>query len=425
MYIRQRGKDGYCYVELMIDGQRYPFTFNGKKGMPLITKKREAKDYAEDLRRQIKTGVFFQNAELKNFAKFYQEIFMDYSRKHKTELSQKFDEYHGAMLVEAFGKRSLSQITPKMIEDYFTNLLEKKTMYDKPFAPSTLRKQFNILNHIFNMAIREKVYNENPCRYVSKKLLEKLPTWEKRERWLNKYPPIEVEDDEGNKKLMSEEERLFAAFSGYNDLAAFTHIVLNTGARPPKEVLSIKVEHINLSNESKYYKVGKTDVLIPPYALLIARGKNGKPRCIPLNNKAREVFSILVDGKASDAWLFAHSDGRPIKSFKKGWQYTFQRAQIADFRSYDLRHTFATRLLERGVHPYVISALLGHSQPNYSFGAASRITPGYAHATWDSMVKAVFALEQPVEAFESNFSNYGKITANYEQGVKELKVVNA
>ena len=29
------------------------------------------------------------------------------------------------------------------------------------------------------------------------------------------------------------------------------------------------------------------------------------------------------------------------------------------------------------------------------FGQASRITPGYAHATWEVMVKAVESLEQP------------------------------
>jgi len=31
-------------------------------------------------------------------------------------------------------------------------------------------------------------------------------------------------------------------------------------------------------------------------------------------------------------------------------------------------------------------------------GQASRITPGYAHATWELMVKAVESLEQPATA---------------------------
>lgn len=72
------------------------------------------------------------------------------------------------------------------------------------------------------------------------------------------------------------------------------------------------------------------------------------------------------------------------------------RAKIEDLRPYDLRHTFATRLLERGVHHFLISALLGHSTPMTGFGQASRMTPGYAHATWNAMVTAVETLEQDV-----------------------------
>ena len=77
------------------------------------------------------------------------------------------------------------------------------------------------------------------------------------------------------------------------------------------------------------------------------------------------------------------------------------RAGVENLRPYDLRHTFATRLLERGIHHYVISALLGHATPMTGFGAASRMTPGYAHATWDMMVTAVAMLEQPLGINES------------------------
>jgi integrase len=77
---------------------------------------------------------------------------------------------------------------------------------------------------------------------------------------------------------------------------------------------------------------------------------------------------------------------------------------IEDLRPYDLRHTFATRLVERGVHHFVISALLGHSTPVSGFGYASRITPGYAHATWDAMVAAVESLERPSSLKPSMFA---------------------
>ncbi|GAC1446849.1 MAG: hypothetical protein NVSMB56_09500 [Pyrinomonadaceae bacterium] len=56
------------------------------------------------------------------------------------------------------------------------------------------------------------------------------------------------------------------------------------------------------------------------------------------------------------------------------------------------------------MHHFVISALLGHSTPLTGFGFASRITPGYAHATWDAMVAAVESLEQPILHRQNMFS---------------------
>jgi integrase len=51
------------------------------------------------------------------------------------------------------------------------------------------------------------------------------------------------------------------------------------------------------------------------------------------------------------------------------------RAEIEDLRPYDLRHSFATRLLERGVHQYVTSTLLGHAMPVTGFGHAPLALP--------------------------------------------------
>jgi integrase len=157
--------------------------------------------------------------------------------------------------------------------------------------------------------------------------------------------------------------------------------------------LSIKKEHINLSTEARYCKVEKTDVLIPPGAVLVAKGKDGNPRALPLNRVARNVFKLLVEDATTGEWLFTNRNGEPIKAIKKGFTAACVRAEIEDLRPYDLRHTFATRLVERGVHHFVISALLGHTTPLTGFGFASRITPGYAHATWDAMVAAVESLE--------------------------------
>ncbi len=291
-----------------------------------------------------------------------------------------------------------------MIENYLTKLLVTKTQFKRVFSPVTVRRHYNMLNQLYNMAIRERIINDNPCRLVSRTVLKLLPTWQNRERWLNKYSP-------------GEEQRLFAAFNEYGEhLAAISHIVLNTGIRPPKEVLSIKKEHVNLSEASRYYKVGHKDVLIPPQAVLIAKGKDGNPRVLPLNRTVQKVFQLLVNDATTGEWLFTNRNNGQMKSIKKGFAAACERAKIEDLRPYDLRHSFATRLVDRQVHHYVISALLGHSTPLTGFGHASRITPGYAHVTWQTMVLAVEALEQPAPQPQTIFNEEsGKILANDEE----------
>jgi integrase len=150
-----------------------------------------------------------------------------------------------------------------MIENYLVTLLQTDTRFDRPHSPVTVRRHYNMLNQLFNMANRERLMNDDPCRLVSRTVLKELPTWRNRERWLNKYAP----DEEG---------RLFAAFNEYGGhLAAITRIVLNTGIRPPKEVLAIRKEHVNLGDEARYCKVEQGDVLIPPRAVLVAKGRMG------------------------------------------------------------------------------------------------------------------------------------------------------
>ena len=139
MTIRQRGREGICESQFWIDGEFHQFTFNGKKGMPLITSKKQARDYEDDLKRQIRTGTFLKDSDLKNFAKCFNEIHMDYSRNHKTPLATEFDEQYGRRLLEEFGKKTLHHITPRMIENYLVKLQQTETRFGRPHAPVTVR----------------------------------------------------------------------------------------------------------------------------------------------------------------------------------------------------------------------------------------------------------------------------------------------
>ncbi len=61
------------------------------------------------------------------------------------------------------------------------------------------------------------------------------------------------------------------------------------------------------------------------------------------------------------------------------------RAGIQDFRFHDMRHTFATRLVLRGVDLYKVQGLLGHK--------TSTMTQRYAHHSPESLRDGVKVLD--------------------------------
>lgn len=407
MTISKRGKEGICSSVFHIENQVYCFSFNGKHGMPLITDKRKAREYEVELKKQIRQGTFMQESPVQNFGRFYIEVFMDYSKKYKSELGQEFDDYYGKRLIEEFGKLKLSQITAGMVERFLLKLAETKTRYDRMFSPVTIRMYYERLNRAFNYARRERVFaGENPCRLVNTEILKNFPTWQPRERWLNQHSE-------------EEETRLFQELSP--TISAISRILLNTGLRPPKEILLMEKEHVNLTDKVKRLRLDKIH-MVPPRSVFVLHGKDGTTRMVPLNETAGRIFEVLCGDVTTGRWLFS-KEGKPIGSIKKGFSSACARAGIDDLRPYDLRHSFATRLVDRNIHVLIISELLGHSSPVSGFGFASRITPGYAHATWDAMRRAVDSLQYaPIEHVFSDKSSKSRANeAEKGVGIEEAK----
>jgi integrase len=75
--------------------------------------------------------------------------------------------------------------------------------------------------------------------------------------------------------------------------------------------------------------------------------------------------------------VFTRSDGRPLSSsmVDKAWRGLNDRAGVPAVRFHDLRHTAATLLLGRGVHPKIVSEMLGHATVAITLDLYSHVTP--------------------------------------------------
>jgi hypothetical protein len=80
-----------------------------------------------------------------------------------------------------------------------------------------------------------------------------------------------------------------------------------------------------------------------------------------------------------------------VVGFQTAWETVLKRARISNFRWHDLRHHFASRLVQNGVPLNTVRDLLGHG----SVGMSLR----YAHLAPDQRREAVTKLnERPVVA---------------------------
>lgn len=135
---------------------------------------------------------------------------------------------------------------------------------------------------------------------------------------------------------------------------AYIALLLNTGSRSG-EILSLDWDMIDLSRKIMTIKNSLS--------------KNKKTQHKPLNQAALDALHSI---KNHDTIVFYNEvKYARYKTFRRAWLDTTQKANLQGIRIHDLRHTFASLLIEQGIPIYHISTLLGHSD--------IRITQRYAH----------------------------------------------
>ena len=76
--------------------------------------------------------------------------------------------------------------------------------------------------------------------------------------------------------------------------------------------------------------------------------------------------------------VFPNHVGRPIEKsnlLRRSFWPLLKRAALPRIRFHDLRHTAATLLLGEGMHPKIVSEMLGHSKIAITLDLYSHVTP--------------------------------------------------
>lgn len=153
--------------------------------------------------------------------------------------------------------------------------------------------------------------------------------------WLDKIPKLK-QYKEPTKRVRwlkpVEAERLIQALPDnfWRQMAIFS---LATGLRQ-NNVFMLKWEQINLERKIAWIYPDNT--------------KSGKAIGVPLNGQAERILRERIG--IHTVYVFTNSYNNPVSSLdKRVWQRALNDAGIRDFKWHDLRHTWASWLVQRGV----------------------------------------------------------------------------
>lgn len=153
---------------------------------------------------------------------------------------------------------------------------------------------------------------------------------------------------------------------------------LGRSTRP--EATALRLLLLTGARKSEILKARWENVRLDQHLLTVPLSKSGKPRYISLSDKAMEVIRT-IPRRSGCPWLFpGHVPGKPLSDIYVFWNALRDKLGLAHVRIHDLRHTFASLLVNAGHSLYEVQKLLGHSDP--------RTTMRYAHLGQASLVAA-------------------------------------
>ena len=123
-----------------------------------------------------------------------------------------------------------------------------------------------------------------------------------------------------------------------------------------------------------------TDFDLSRRAWRIPITKSGKARHVSLSYGALTLLATMPRKSDCD-WAFANPEtGKPYVSIFYAWNTTRKNAGLSDVRMHDLRHSFASLLINSGRTLYEVQHILGHTQV--------KTTQRYAHLSQDTLLAA-------------------------------------
>lgn len=186
--------------------------------------------------------------------------------------------------------------------------------------------------------------------------------------------------------LSPAQARTLLATADGNRLEALFVLALTTGMRQG-ELLGLRWRDVDFDRGSlqvrgSLQRLGGALVVTSPKTDRSQRQVTLAPIAVTAlrRHRALQAQERLRLGAAwqGDDLVFTNEIGRPIDSAalaRLAFRPLLQRAGLPQMRFHDLRHSAATLLLQEGVHPKIVSEMLGHTRIGTTLDLYSHVTP--------------------------------------------------
>ncbi|MDP9049242.1 MAG: site-specific integrase [Acidobacteriota bacterium] len=274
---------------------------------------------------------------------------------------QKNPPYRIGVIKEAFGLRPAASTKVSEISDWYRSL---------PGAAVTQNRYRAMFSAVYNYGVQRDLIQNNPVRATE---------------------PVPVDNGVIRYLLPSEEDRIRKVLQAAVDACGPRNE--RHKKRMIHRICEFDLALFSGMREGEQYDLVWDDVNYETREATARNTKNGTSRQVHLSKrvvKALRTVETMGLGRKRRSMDTPNPSAPDVvfglRDNKNWWAETKRRAKVYHFRRHDLRHTFCSRLAQRGVSLKIIQELAGHK--------TIQMSARYAHLDKTSVLKGLAVLDQ-------------------------------